>query len=38
VETNITLTKPAKPLEYPLKRGIPSLNPFMLRQETQNLN
>ena len=32
VETNVTLTKPAKPLEYLLKhlRGIPSLNPLCL--------
>jgi hypothetical protein len=32
METNVTLTKPAKPLEYPLKhlRGIPSINPLHL--------
>jgi hypothetical protein len=32
METNVTLAKPAKPLEYPLKylRGIPSLNPLCL--------
>jgi hypothetical protein len=41
VETNVTLTKPAKPLECLLKHlmGNPSLNPLCLSLgKTSNLN